>query len=130
MYSPQLLDHFQNPRNAGDLTEADATAEIENPVCGDAIRVSLKIDGAQIREIRFKAKGCVPSIACGSAMTELVRGKSIAEARQLRQEDLIREVGGLPQASGHAAQLALDVLTAALREVEIAKNPNQARSNR
>jgi len=69
MYSPQLLDHFQNPRNAGDLADAEATAETENPVCGDVIRLSLRIQNGHIAEIRFKAKGCVPAMGCGSAVT-------------------------------------------------------------
>ncbi len=120
MYSAQLLDHFQNPRNAGDVSRPDASAEIENPVCGDVIRLSLKLHGGRIREIRFKAKGCVPAMACGSALTELVLGKTPFEARNVRREDLIAAVGGLPQASTHAAQLALDVLSAALSQVAAA----------
>ena len=115
MYSPQLLDYFQNPRNAGELANADATAEIENPVCGDRLRLSVKMADGRIAEIRFKAKGCVPSMACASALTELVQGKTTQEASQLRREDLIHLVGGLPQASTHAAQLAIDVLHATLR---------------
>ena len=118
MYSTQLLDHFQNPRHAGDLPGADAGAEIENPVCGDVIRISLKMDAGRIVDVRFKAKGCVPAMACGSALTELVLGKTAQEARRLRREDLIAAVGGLPQASAHAAQLALDVLSAALDQIE------------
>ena len=114
MYSPQLLDHFQNPRNAGDLPDADATVEIENPVCGDVIRVSVKFDAGRIIAIKFKAKGCVPAMACGSALTEMALGKTAEEARRLSREDLVRAVGGLPQASSHAAQLALDALSAAL----------------
>lgn len=117
MYSPQLLDHFQNPRNAGEVANADAIAEIENPVCGDRLRLSLKIADGRIQDIHFKAKGCVPSMACASALTELVRGKTIEEARRLRREDLTYLVGPLPQASTHAAQLALDALTTALRQV-------------
>jgi nitrogen fixation NifU-like protein len=116
MYSAQILDHFQNPRNAGDVPGADASAEIENPACGDVMRLSLKMQEGRIVEIGFKAKGCVPAMACGSALTELVRGKSAAEARGLRRQDLIAAVGGLPQASAHAAQLALDVLSAALAQ--------------
>jgi nitrogen fixation protein NifU and related proteins len=119
MYSAQLLDHFQNPRNAGDVAGADATAEIENPVCGDRLRLSLKTHDGQIAEIRFKAKGCVPSMACGSALTELIQGKTIADARALKREELTAAVGGLPQASTHAAQLALEALSAALRQIEI-----------
>jgi len=101
MYSPQLLDHFQNPRNAGELADADATVEIENPVCGDIVRLSLRMNDGTISEIRFKAKGCVPAMACGSAITELIQA-----------------VGGLPQASSHAAQLALDALAAALAKMK------------
>ena len=114
MYSVQLLDHFQNPRNAGDLPDADATVEIENPVCGDVIRLSVQFDADWIAQIRFKAKGCVPAMACGSALTEMVLGKTAEEARRLTREDLVRAVGGLPQASSHAAQLALDALSAVL----------------
>jgi len=117
MYSTQLLDHFQNPRNVGDVSGADASVEMENPACGDMMRLSLKMEGGHIAEIRFKAKGCVPAMACGSAVTELVRGRSAADARRLRREDLIAAVGGLPQASAHAAQLALDALSAALDQV-------------
>ena len=124
MYSAQLLDHFQNPRNPGDVVDADATAEIENPVCGDILRLTMKIAGGRIYEIRFKAKGCVPSMACASALTELVRGKAVAEALALKPEDLSSAVGGLPQASTHAAQLALDVLSAALGRIKV---PGKAR---
>ena len=118
MYSIQVLDHFQNPRNAGDLSEADATADVENPVCGDVIRISIKMKGDRIQEIRFKAKGCVPAIACGSALTELVRGKAAQEVRRMKRDDLVAAVGGLPQASTHAAQLALDALFNALAQID------------
>ena len=123
MYSAQLLDHFQNPRNAGDLAAADAVAEISNPVCGDILRISLQVRDGRVAEIRFKAKGCVPSMACGSALTELARGKTVAEARKLRREDLIAAVGGLPPASSHAAQLALDALSSALNQIAAATKP-------
>jgi nitrogen fixation protein NifU and related proteins len=117
MYSAQLLDHFENPRNVGDLAEADAVVEISNPVCGDVIRLGLKIRADRIDQIRFKAKGCVPALACGSALTELALGKTAVDARKLNREDLITAVGGLPQASTHAAQLALDALSAALNQI-------------
>ncbi len=114
MYSAQLLDHFQNPRNAGEIAEADGTAEIENPACGDVLRLTLKIDAARITQAQFKAKGCVAAIACGSALTELVLGKTLDEAKTLRREDVSAAVGGLPQASTHAAQLAVEALSVAL----------------
>ena len=118
MYSAQLLDHFQNPRNAGDVAGADATAEIENPACGDILRLTLRVSAGRISEVKFKAKGCVASIACGSALTELVLGKTVNEAGNLQREEIITAVGGLPQASTHAAQLALDALSAALSQTK------------
>jgi nitrogen fixation protein NifU and related proteins len=117
MYSAQLLDYFQNPRNAGDLPDPDATAQIENPACGDVLRLSLKISGNRITQAAFKAKGCVPAIACASASTELVVGRTLEEARKLGREDVIAKLGSLPQASSHAAQLAIDTLTAALDQL-------------
>jgi nitrogen fixation protein NifU and related proteins len=117
MYSAQLLDHFQNPRNAGEIAGADAIVEIENPACGDVLRLTLKASASRITEARFKAKGCVAAIACGSALTELVVGKTLNEGRGLRPEDIISAVGGLPQGSTHAAHLALDALTAALGKI-------------
>ena len=118
MYSAQVLDHFQNPRNAGELADADATAEIENPACGDVLRLSLKTSAGRITQAQFKAKGCVAAIACGSALTELVVGKTLREAGDLLREDFIAAVGGLPQASTHAAQLSLDALSAALSRLK------------
>jgi len=118
MYSAQLLDHFQNPRNPGEVFDADAVAEIENPACGDVLRLTLKIGSGRIAEIRFKAKGCVPSMACASALTELVAGRTVEETGNLNRNVLIAAVGGLPQASTHAAQLALDTLSAALRQLK------------
>jgi nitrogen fixation NifU-like protein len=117
VYSPELLDHFQNPRNAGALQSPDRSAQLENPACGDVLELTMKLEGATIAEIRFRAKGCVPAIACGSALTELVRGKNLDEARQVSREELVRKVGGLPPASAHASHLALDTLAALLRKL-------------
>ena len=116
MYSPQLLDHFEHPRNAGAVDGADASARMENPACGDILELALKLDGGRIAEIRFRARGCVAAMACGSALTELVRGKSLDDARRLTREELLRAVGGLPQASSHASHLAMDALDEVLRQ--------------
>jgi len=124
MYSAELLDHFQNPRNVGDVADADASVEIENPVCGDVIRLSLKLHDGRIAEIRFKAKGCVPAMGCGSALTELAKGKTVTEACLLKRDDVIKAVGSLPNASTHAAQLALDALSAALAKVKVSNRRN------
>lgn len=118
MYSPQLLDHFQSPRNAGEITRPDAMAEIENPVCGDVLRLTLKVADGRIAEVRFKAKGCVPAMACASVLTELIAGNSLDDARRLRREDIITAVGSLPPASTHAVQLALDALASALNQLK------------
>jgi nitrogen fixation NifU-like protein len=117
VYSPELLDHFQNPRNVGDVETPDASAQLENPACGDVLKLTAKLDGKQIADIRFRAKGCVPAMACGSAIAELIKGKTVGEARQVSREELIRKVGGLPQASAHASHLAMDTLAALLRKL-------------
>ncbi|HKN31643.1 MAG TPA: iron-sulfur cluster assembly scaffold protein [Terriglobales bacterium] len=118
MWSPKLLDHFQHPRNAGDLTDADVSVEVANPACGDILRLTMKVADGRIAEIRFKAKGCVPAMACGSALTELVCGKTLSEISTLRREDVVEIVGGVPEASTHAGQLAIDALAAALRKLQ------------
>src|SRR5437763_15135489 len=113
MFSPQLLDHFQNPRNAGEITDPDVSVQLENPACGDILKLTLKVTDGRISEIRFLAKGCVPAIACGSIITELVQGRSLEDARRLRREDIVHAAGGLPEASTHASHLAIDALNAA-----------------
>ena len=117
MYSSELLDHFQNPRNAGEIEAPDSTAQLENPACGDILELTLKLEGSRIADIRFRAKGCVPAMACGSAITELVKGKNVDEARHVSREQVVRKVGGLPQASAHASHLAMDTLAALLRKL-------------
>jgi nitrogen fixation NifU-like protein len=117
VYSAQLLDHFQNPRNAGEIPKPDSAVELENPVCGDVLRLTLRVAAGRITEARFKAKGCVPAMACGSAITELIAGKMLVEACRLGREEIIAALGGVPQASAHAVQLALDALKAALKQL-------------
>src|SRR5580698_7172269 len=102
MYSPELLDHFEHPRNAGEIVDSDVTVQVENPACGDILKLSLKVENGHIAEIRFLAKGCVPAMACGSALTELVRGRTVEAAAKLRREQVIEAVGGVPDASIHA----------------------------
>jgi nitrogen fixation protein NifU and related proteins len=118
VYSAQLLDHFHNPRNAGEIPNPDASAEVENPVCGDVLRLTLKVSVGRIAEARFKAKGCVPAMACASALTELIVGKTLSESRRLQRQDVNAAVGSVPQASMHALQLALDTLSAALNQLK------------
>jgi nitrogen fixation protein NifU and related proteins len=119
MYSPQLLDHFEHPRNPGEVANADASAQVENPACGDVLKLTLKLDDDRIADIGFLAKGCVPAMACGSALTELLKNKNVAEAQQLEPRDVVDAVGGLPEASSHASHLAIDALRAALKQIKI-----------
>lgn len=117
MYTPQLLDHFENPRNSGELPGADAGVRIENPACGDILELAIKMDGGRIAEIRFLAKGCVPAIACASALTELAKGKTAQAASTITKDEIVRAVGEMPPASGHAAQLAIDALKGVLSKL-------------
>ena len=117
MYSPQLLDHFEHPRNTGDLVDADARVRVENPACGDILELSIRVVAGRVAEVRFRAKGCVPAMACGSLITEMIVGKTIHEASAIQRKAVVKEIGGLPPASGHAAQLAVDALRAALKKV-------------
>ena len=118
MYSPQLLDHFQNPRNAGEVANPDASVQIENPACGDILKLSVRVADGRLEEIRFRAKGCVPAMACASLLTELVQGRTIEQARKLRREELVQAIGGLPDASSHASHLAIDALQSLLTQIK------------
>jgi nitrogen fixation NifU-like protein len=117
MYSSQLLEHFEHPRNAGDLPHPDAHVRVENPVCGDILELSANVREGRIRDIRFKAKGCVPAMACGSLITELALGKTRKEANLIGREEVVKKIGGLPEASGHAAQLAVDALRVLIKNL-------------
>ena len=118
MYSPQLLDHFQNPRNAGEVLNPGASVQIENPACGDILKLSIRVAQGRIAEIGFLAKGCVPAMACASLLTELLLGRPIEDARNLRREELVLKIGGLPEASIHASHLALDAWAALLKQLK------------
>jgi len=118
LYSPAVLEHFQNPRNAGDLPGATEQVEVTNPVCGDVLRLAARVEDGRVVEVRFKTRGCVAAIACSSRLTEWMLGKSGTELRRLRPEELAESLGGLPPASFHGAELACD----ALRELLTGRN--------
>jgi len=113
-YSEKFRDHIAHPRNAGDLPDATHSAEETNPICGDRLRLSLKIENGRIENPRFLAYGCPPTLACGSALAELIEGMSLEEARALTRDQIANAVGGLPRRKHHAAALALETLQAAL----------------
>ena len=112
MYSEAVLDHFQNPRNAGMLDAATATVSVENPVCGDILELSVRMEAGRIADARFRTRGCVTALACSSLLTELLRGKTTAEARTITSEQISEALGGLPPATLHGAQLARDAVQA------------------
>lgn len=114
MYPERLLDHFRNPRNAGELPPPALTVEVTQPVCGDILRLSVRFEGGRVAEARFQAKGCTPSMAAGSALTGLVAGKTRGELAALRPADVEEAVGGLPAESRHAALLCVDAVRALL----------------
>jgi nitrogen fixation NifU-like protein len=113
-YSDIFKDHLANPRNAGELADADVIAEETNPICGDRLRLSLRIRNGQIEAARFLAYGCPPTLACGSAIAEMIQGMTIDDATKLTKNRIVEVVGGLPSGKQHAASLAIETLRAAL----------------
>ena len=117
MFSEAVLDHFRNPRNAGELSGATVTVEVSNPVCGDILKLSARIVDGRIAEARFLCRGCTTSIACASVLTERLSGSTLAEARSITAETLSEALGGLPPATFHGAQLAADAVSALLQNL-------------
>lgn len=115
MYSTEVLDHFEHPRNAGVIESPNAIAQVENPVCGDVLKLTARISERRIAEVKFLAKGCVPTMAIASALVEFLQGRTIAEASALKREELVEKLGGLPEASTHASHLAMDAVTKLIR---------------
>src|SRR5438309_11848882 len=113
-YTPEVIDHFEHPRFAGEVEGADVRVRVENPVCGDILELTAKcaMDG-KFEQVRFRAKGCVPSMAAGSVLTELLTGG----AREIRREDVVRALGGLSAESMHVSYLAADAAKALMEEV-------------
>lgn len=113
-YSDRIMDHFRHPRNVGVIEDADAVGEDTNPVCGDRLRLTLRIQGGVVQEARFQTEGCVGAIAAGSVATELLKGRDVATARGLTRDEIDRALGGLPAAKRHASALVESCLRLAL----------------
>ena len=112
MFTDAVLDHFRNPRNAGELPGADATVEVSNPVCGDILQLAVRMEDGRIAEVRFLCRGCTTAIACASLLTEQLRGRTLAESATITPESLSVALGGLAATTFHGAQLAADALRA------------------
>ncbi len=117
MFSEAVLDHFRNPRNAGELPDATATVEVSNPVCGDILKLSARVVEGRIAEVRFLCRGCTTSMASASVLTEQLQDRTAANARSITAESLSESLGGLPAATFHGAQLAADAVTALLQRL-------------
>ena len=117
VHHPRLIDHFRNPRNAGELEAPDAVVEISNPVCGDILKLWVKVEQGRVASIRFKCRGCVAAMACGSALTELVARSDLADAEKITTAAVEEAVGELETASKHAAVLAVDAWRAAVNKL-------------
>jgi nitrogen fixation NifU-like protein len=117
MFSEAVLDHFRNPRNAGELPSADATIEVSNPVCGDILQLAVRLEQGRFAEVRFLCRGCTTAIACASLLTEQLGGKTLAESISITSESLSAALGNLPATTFHGAQLAADALRAVLQKL-------------
>ena len=121
MFSETVLDHFRNPRNAGELPNATSVVEMTNPVCGDVLKLFARFESGRIAEVRFLCRGCTTAIACASLLTEQLRNTTPSEARTITADSLSELLGGLPQATFHGAQLAADAVAALIPKLSSAR---------
>lgn len=115
-YSDKVMDHFLNPRNVGEIPDADGVGNVGNPVCGDIMRLYIKLENGKIVDVKFKTFGCGAAIATSSMVTELVKGKSIEEALQISNKAVAEALGGLPAVKMHCSVLAEEALKSAVED--------------
>lgn len=115
-YSPLVIEHFEHPRNAGELERPDGEATVANPVCGDRMRVMIRVVEGRIADVRWQTRGCPPAIATSSYASELVKGWTLEEVEALTRERIAEGIGGLPPDKLHCSVLAADALRAAVRD--------------
>jgi nitrogen fixation NifU-like protein len=116
MYSEKVMDHFSNPRNVGELEEADGSGTVGNPACGDIMKLTIKVEGDKISDVKFKTFGCGAAIATSSMVTELVKGKSLDDAENVSNQSVAEALDGLPPVKMHCSNLAADALHAAIED--------------
>jgi nitrogen fixation protein NifU and related proteins len=117
--TPELIDHFRNPRNVGELLSPAITVEVSNPVCGDILRLSALVEDGRVVQTGFNVRGCTASIAAGSALTELIAGQDRARLARLRAADVDASVGGLSNESKHAAVLCIEAVQALIAKLSV-----------
>jgi nitrogen fixation protein NifU and related proteins len=118
MYSEKVMDHFTNPRNVGEIVNADGIGEVGNAKCGDIMRIYLDIEGDIIKDVKFKTFGCGAAVATSSMVTEMVKGKTIAEALVISNAAVAEALGGLPPEKMHCSNLAADALHEAIKNYQ------------
>ena len=116
MYSEKLMDHFTNPRNVGEIPEADGVGEEGNPTCGDVMKISIKVENGRIADAKFRTFGCGAAIAVSSMVTEMVKGKTLDEALSITKEAVADALGGLPPQKMHCSNLGADALRLAIED--------------
>ncbi|MCG9966793.1 Fe-S cluster assembly scaffold protein NifU [Pelotomaculum terephthalicicum JT] len=129
MYSEKVMEHFSNPRNVGEIPDACGTGEVGNPVCGDIMKIDIKVENNIITDIKFKTFGCGAAIATSSMVTEMAKGKTIEEALKITKQAVADELDGLPPQKMHCSNLAADALHKAIEDYKnsqgkLAANPN------
>jgi nitrogen fixation NifU-like protein len=118
MYSEKVMEHFANPRNIGEIKEADGVGEVGNPVCGDMMSFYIKVKDNKIDDIKFKTFGCVAAIAVSSMVTEMAYGKTLEEAKKITKQSVAASLDGLPKEKMHCSNLGADALAKAIEDYE------------
>lgn len=116
MYSEKVVEHYTNPRNVGEIENADGIGEVGNPICGDVMKMYLKIENEVIKDVKFKTYGCGAAIATSSVTTEMIKGKTIKEALEITNEQVVEELGGLPPIKLHCSVLAEEAIKTAIAD--------------
>lgn len=115
-YSEKVMDHFQNPRNMGEMKDPDGVGRVGNPTCGDLMEVYIKVNDDKLEDVKFRTFGCGAAIATSSMVTEMAKGKKLDEALKITKQDVADELGGLPPIKMHCSNLAADALQAAVKD--------------
>jgi len=124
MYSKKVMDHFMNPRNVGELKNADGVGEVGNPVCGDVMTFHIKVENGRIKDVKFKTFGCGAAIAVSSMVSEMAKGKTLKQAMKITNKMVVGKLGGLPAIKLHCSNLGADALHKAI-ENYLVKKKNQ-----